>query len=74
MAHFRISFDADPENSTAPWGHRESSRLKMMQSLTDYLTERCCASNVTIVEVIDKPPVEEPAAPVAVKKTRRSRL
>jgi hypothetical protein len=65
MAQFRISFEADPENSTAHWSGQKRSTLKMMQSLTDYLEQRCCAWNVRIMEVIDKP--EE----VAAKPTRK---
>ena len=58
MARFRITFDATPEVGTAPWCNRESSRLKMMQSLTDYLLQRCNAHNVSIMEVVDTPVVE----------------
>lgn len=70
MAKFRISFDATPEVGTAPWCGRESSRLKMMQSLTDYLTQRCNAHNVSIMEIIDNPAVAV-AAPRSRKRSSK---
>ena len=62
-----MEFDATPEVGTAPWCNRESSRLKMMQSLTDYLTERCNASNVSIVAIADIPVVEKPKRKIRAK-------
>lgn len=74
MARFRITFEATPEVGTAPWSGRESSRLKMMQSLTDYLLQRCACTNVSIMEVIDTPAVaveEKEAAPKAATGKKR---
>ena len=71
MARFKISFECTPE-VTGPWANRKpaSARLKMMQSLTDYLTNRCAATNVTILELVDTPVVEEVKETKKVKKRR----
>ena len=58
MARFKLSFECMPE-VIGPWANRKSSRLKMMQSVTDYITRRCSATNVTILELVDTPAVEE---------------
>jgi len=65
MARFRIDFDADPDTS-GPWQGRKSSRMKMIQSVTDYLSSRCGANGVSVKEIIDTPAVE--AVPVAKKR------
>jgi hypothetical protein len=65
MANFKISFSADPDTG-GPWQGRKSSRQKMIQSITDYLTMRCECSDVVLMEVIDTP--AEQASPVAKKK------
>jgi len=64
MARFRITFDATPEVGTAPWSGRESARLKMIQSLTDYLRERCACWNISIMEIVDTPETVEEEKPV----------
>ena len=60
MARFRISFEATPE-VLGPWANHKASnaRLKMMQSVTDYVTNRFAAKNVLILELVDVPQAEE---------------
>ena len=74
MARFRITFEATPEVGTAPWAGRESARLKMIQSLTDYLVQRCQCSNVSIMEIVDTPAAVEDkeAAPKAATGRKRA--
>ena len=67
MARFRIDFDADPDTS-GPWQGRKSSLVKMIQSITDYLSGRCGANGVSILEIIDTPAVA--AAPEPANKKR----
>ena len=71
MSRFRIDFEATPEVGTAPWSGRESARLKMIQSITDYLLERCACNNVSVKEIIDKP--VEVAKPKASNKKKMFR-
>ncbi len=69
MSGFKIRFNADPETGPGPWANRKSSRRKMMQSITDYLVQRCGCTNVTIMEVIDTPvAAESPAKKRAAKR------
>jgi len=54
MARFVVHFDTDPETS-GPWQGRKSAKIKMHQSITDYLTQRCGCNNVSVKEVVDTP-------------------
>jgi len=58
MAKFTINFETDPE-TRGPWQGRKSARVKMIQSITDYLSSRCGCDNVVLTEVVDvvAPPV-----------------
>ena len=68
MGSYRISFEADPLNSKSGWGGRKTSQVKMILSLTEYLAERCGASNIRIFEV-----KEEAAAPAVEKPKKRTK-
>jgi len=52
MAKFTIDFETDPE-TRGPWQGRKSARVKMIQSITDYLSSRCGCDNVVLTEVVD---------------------
>ncbi len=71
MAKFTITFETDPE-TRGPWQGRKSAKVKMYQSITDYLTQRCGCDSVDLREVVD-PPVAVAAAPPKIEKRRMAR-
>ena len=69
MGAYRLSFDADPEKF-GPWSGRESAQVKFVQSLSDYLTTRCGASNLRILKLEEE---ASPAVSVPITKAGRGR-
>ena len=70
MAKFTINFETDPE-TRGPWQGRKSAKIKMTQSITDYLTQRCGCDHVDVREVVD-PPVVVAAAPTKITGRRKT--
>ena len=71
MGRYSITFEVDPNVGTAPWSGRESAKQKMMQSLYDYLTQRCGVSDAVIQEVVDTP---QEVSVATIKRKKRDRL